>query len=939
MLPLSHIYKMKWNGYFKSIDNRVYFVELEKKDGNDTEKTLKFSEDPVEITYESEENIYKPIKSSTATITIVTDKYDKDLYSISGRDVSVVIYDSTDDVIVWKGYLTPNVYSQDYDEPRTELELECQDELSALKYISANKLEGDTLYLDELIPIVLGSDNIVRHFTNSSVYNTVRYYFNNKGDKSLEVKGNPITDKNIDKYTDLLSDVLINTSLFSTKEDEEEYTYFDVLEQIFTFLNLTIYQEQGKYHITQYDNNDFIYKDLTDQNMDCQLNKTSSYKSFKYTHKPQLKTQEFDLFDGIEGNEERNVKFSKTNPHSDILKTPNLLLNSVVDNYSYRYGRCYSSIGLDELPTAGGILNNSALSIPTSITYKHKLPKSYKQFTHKPPSWGVGSSFPSFKNYSNSKFESTAYTTENEGYWSMLSLMGADFVKLGIETDSEEQLGLLIHQPLLDGTAPSTYGQGKLPETDVLLFVRNDNASSAKDTKWVDLSQSALGINSALSKTSFYNACAPLLSFETDIDVDEFIQYLSFEVEGKAIMNPEMFIGKRSDYNDSANYPAGKCNQLDEETGSDEKGNWNNHYAFKIRLPIEIEIGNDYRFSRNEINTGLQWWEGGLFDGMSFPKVVYKKDKPFSTSDIYMLELMCDTQEADLRNSSSIVATLTGKIKPYDIQGQTFKTKYSAASNGLSVGISGGSYGLKDIEDCNVIAFNNNIGAKGKLKCTIFSLPPASLYDWTGVELSGNTALDGLYRYVGYWLQGFFITKFKIKEHQSNEIYYERIYDKDNDDEIEYNTILNKDSFEEFDDIECMVGNHNSFVSAVSKPSFTKYYMDEFNKDENIIMLVNEPPTSTDIFTPKDSTYEQKEIDLWIDNKPVKMEDYTIGNIKKQYSDSNIVLDVKTHIDGQFDCMSYMYMYHKQFDKHFVANSVTYNLKSNIAELNLQQKR
>ena len=114
---------MEWNGTFKNKLEKSFFVELSKVDGNNSTVNLKFADDPIEIKYESTENIYKPIKASTATISLVVSEYDNDLYAISGRDIKVVIYDATDDIIVWKGYLTPNVYSQDYDEEITEMEL------------------------------------------------------------------------------------------------------------------------------------------------------------------------------------------------------------------------------------------------------------------------------------------------------------------------------------------------------------------------------------------------------------------------------------------------------------------------------------------------------------------------------------------------------------------------------------------------------------------------------------------------------------------------------------------------------------------------------------------------------------------------------------------------------------------------------------------------
>lgn len=928
---------MEWNGTFKNKLEKSFFVELSKVDGNNSTVNLKFADDPIEIKYESTENIYKPIKASTATISLVVSEYDNDLYAISGRDIKVVIYDATDDIIVWKGYLTPNVYSQDYDEEITEMELECQDELSALKFISANKLSG-TYTLRELIMMVLDTteDNVVMNFDSMHLVDTVRQYYNNKGTKKLYVDDILITDQNIDDYNNILDSMMFNSSLFHTKEEEEELTYFDVLEQIFTFLNLTIYQECGKFHIIQYDNNDFDTVDLNYSNMDCQLNKTSTYKSFKYVHKPKLKTQEFDLFEQIKGNKEKDYKFASRNPYSTSIKCPNVLVESVFSPFSYRYGRTSNTM-LPEYGSNAGLLDMG--SIPSSFTYKFNLPDSFKQYTHKSPTYTSGALCEFCKYPDDANFKSTFDVKEEYGYWDWLKCMSADFVKLGVETENEESLGLLIHQPIQDYKCTTDR-----TETDIMFFYRTDDKrfpNNIHDNNW-DESDSKIKIDCPIEQSDMWYSFAPVLTFETDIDVDEFTEFLSFEVEGKAILNPEMFIGKRNQYSTS-NWPTGYIKQMDEENGSTDKGGWNNHYAFKIRIPIELEVGNDYRFSRNVYHNGNDIMDGGLFDGIEFPTLTKKTIKPFKKDDVYMLELSCDTVDLPNTTDNNVIVQLKGKVKVYDAQGETFKTKYSTLSNGLNMYASTNSYGLKDVENSAVLSFDNVVGAKGKLKCTIFSLPPAHIYDSGGAQLSMSDRSDGsyidaYYRYVGYWLQGFFITKFNIKEHQRNEVVYERIYDTDSDEDVEYKVPLNADSFEEFDEIECMIGNHNSFVTPISRPSLIRYYKE--SDETNGIKLWTDYSKVTNDKTTITKANNQKEIDLWLNNKSVKMEDFTIENIKNQYSNSNIILDIKTHTGTDFNAMSHYYTYSKEFNgRKFIANEVTYNLKNDITELNLQEKK
>ena len=90
--------------------------------------------------------IYAPIKSSGATIEMLTANMPFDLYNSTTKGVKVTLTDTTSNKVEWVGYVTPCAYDMGLDEEKEIIEIECVDGISVLKdmpYRSTDK-EVDT---------------------------------------------------------------------------------------------------------------------------------------------------------------------------------------------------------------------------------------------------------------------------------------------------------------------------------------------------------------------------------------------------------------------------------------------------------------------------------------------------------------------------------------------------------------------------------------------------------------------------------------------------------------------------------------------------------------------------------------------------------------------------------------------------------------------------
>ena len=101
---------------------------------------LKFSgSSPVVITYNgSQDDIYAPVRTSSADINIVSPAILDDLYTAKKNDICVQIKKGND--TIWEGYKMPNTYSQEVTQNLDEISLTCIDPVSILKFVTVDKI-------------------------------------------------------------------------------------------------------------------------------------------------------------------------------------------------------------------------------------------------------------------------------------------------------------------------------------------------------------------------------------------------------------------------------------------------------------------------------------------------------------------------------------------------------------------------------------------------------------------------------------------------------------------------------------------------------------------------------------------------------------------------------------------------------------------------------
>ena len=152
---------MIYYGDFKSIDKKYYKVQFLVSDGAYTsQREVTLSEEPFTTTMDDGGNtIYKPVKYCGATVNIITSNYYFNLYNQTSTNVGVTLH-SDGDGIVFKGFVTPNLYDQGFKYDREEISIECVDCLSVLKNINylppkmgIKSLKEIVLYILRQIPI------------------------------------------------------------------------------------------------------------------------------------------------------------------------------------------------------------------------------------------------------------------------------------------------------------------------------------------------------------------------------------------------------------------------------------------------------------------------------------------------------------------------------------------------------------------------------------------------------------------------------------------------------------------------------------------------------------------------------------------------------------------------------------------------------------------
>ena len=217
---------MKYTAQFYDINEKLYTLEI----GSGEVQNITLSATPFITELEtSDSHLYKPCKYSSATIGMITDDYKFDLYSSTAQQNKVVL--SSASGIVWVGYVTPNLYSQGYENELEEIEVEAIDALSTLQYYKYTTIGGkkDIVSFTQIINHLLSKCNAYTSFFISD-------------------------NTQIDSASNLClpSKMYISEQNFFD-EDDEPMTMQEVLEEVCKYLNVTAVADGDKVYFLDYD--------------------------------------------------------------------------------------------------------------------------------------------------------------------------------------------------------------------------------------------------------------------------------------------------------------------------------------------------------------------------------------------------------------------------------------------------------------------------------------------------------------------------------------------------------------------------------------------------------------------------------------------------------------------------------------------------------------
>ena len=218
-------------GYFKSYDNKQYYVKVYQSHESEPFTEVELAGDsPFVVSYDVSNTPFEPIRTSTATISVVHNEYLDELYTPYAKGTSVKVCERDDNNVekcVWCGYLVPKTYNQGYTDCYETIELEAADCVSVLQYLEYELLNsGGCVTFKEIINLILDNTHIKT------------YYWPH----SKQANGKFITP----------SDLGIFEKNFFENDTEEPWKLQDVLREMCQYLGLTLIQWEDALYFIDY---------------------------------------------------------------------------------------------------------------------------------------------------------------------------------------------------------------------------------------------------------------------------------------------------------------------------------------------------------------------------------------------------------------------------------------------------------------------------------------------------------------------------------------------------------------------------------------------------------------------------------------------------------------------------------------------------------------
>lgn len=201
---------------FKDCKNTSYEVRIYKNGYTGEEKELVGAPSCFVISGTDEDFIYTPVRTSTATISVLDSDLLLDLYSINNQYAPVKFY--KDGVLEWTGYIKPEQFTQPYVNGGANVSVECVGALATLENITYKESEGFISVWDLMKLLVKSTNGGYRGVHIPWVYG---------------------------KDSSMSSNVLAEMVLVERNFTENEMNMLEVLEAVCKLLNWTVYDIGG----------------------------------------------------------------------------------------------------------------------------------------------------------------------------------------------------------------------------------------------------------------------------------------------------------------------------------------------------------------------------------------------------------------------------------------------------------------------------------------------------------------------------------------------------------------------------------------------------------------------------------------------------------------------------------------------------------------------
>lgn len=246
---MRHLY-----GTFTGLDGRDFKVDIYCENGSgEAEITLGGTPFVTQMSSDGD-SIYSPIKGSGATVEILTEGVEFEVYTVNPLGTKVTLTDISDEinpVILWTGYATPCAYTQPFDLATEYLQIECVDAISVLKSVKYFTIDDDT-------------DGNPDGTTDRFPERTFIYLLNKCLGKSKSIKklyiNNAVQVGSPTKNEAIYEKIKISEQNFFEKRENItqtdinlSWTAYDVLFEICQYLGVTLYLDGENAYIIDYD--------------------------------------------------------------------------------------------------------------------------------------------------------------------------------------------------------------------------------------------------------------------------------------------------------------------------------------------------------------------------------------------------------------------------------------------------------------------------------------------------------------------------------------------------------------------------------------------------------------------------------------------------------------------------------------------------------------